>query len=127
RTSISLVQLLSRSWPRAPLHIVRNIETDSPWLPRSCYLIAAGLEGASSDQRAAIACLVDNANGGRKARILVMPDVPTNDPRQDHIVDAVRTLTHRFQHVTGIAAPVGGTAPELTDFARVNRTRVPLL
>jgi putative drug exporter of the RND superfamily len=53
--------------------------------------------------------------------------VPTNDPRQDHIVDAVRSLTHKFQHATGIAAPVGGTAPELTDFERVNRTRVPLI
>ena len=28
---------------------------------------------------------------------------------------------------TGIAAPVGGTAPELTDFARVNGARIPLL
>jgi RND superfamily putative drug exporter len=53
--------------------------------------------------------------------------VATNDPRQDKIVDDVRTLTHKFQRDTGIAAPVGGTAPELTDFERVNRTRVPLI
>ena len=89
--------------------------------------MAAGLQGARPEQREAIAGLVDSANGGRKARILVMPDVPTNDPRQDHIVDEVRGLAHRFQRATGIAAPVGGTAPELTDFARVNRTRLPLL
>ncbi len=56
-----------------------------------------------------------------------MPNVGTNDPGQDKVVDDVRTLTHRFQRATGIAAPVGGTAAELTDFERVNRTRVPLI
>ena len=89
--------------------------------------MAAGLDGARPIDRDAIAGLVDSSNGGRNARILVMPDVTTNDPRQDQIVDDVRVLTHRFERATGIAAPVGGTAPELTDFARVNRTRVPLL
>ncbi len=89
--------------------------------------MVAGLEGARRDERTAIAGIVDSANGGRKARILVLPDVPTNDPRQDQIVDDVRALTHQFTRDTGIAAPVGGTAPELTDFARVNRSRVPLL
>jgi RND superfamily putative drug exporter len=120
-------QLRERRGPFAPLRTLHQLEVDSPGLFRSGYLVAAGLEGASADQREAIAGLVDSANGGKKARILVMPDVPTNDPRQDQIVDDVRALTHRFQRATGIAAPAGGTAPELTDFARVNRTRVPLL
>jgi RND superfamily putative drug exporter len=120
-------QLRERRGPFEPLRTLHAIERDSPGFFRSGYLMAAGLDGARPDQREAIAGIVDSANGGRKARILVMPDVPTNDPRQDHIVDEVRTLTHRFQHATGIAAPVGGTAPELTDFARVNRTRLPLL
>ncbi len=120
-------QLRVRSGPFKSLRILRAIERDSPGFFRSGYLIVAGLEGATPRQRDAIAGLVDSANGGRKARILVMPDVPTNDPRQDQIVDQVRSLTHRFQHETGIAAPVGGTAPELTDFARVNKTRLPLL
>ena len=116
-----------RRGPFEPLRTLRAIERDSPGFFRSGYLMAAGLEGARAAQREAIAGLVDSGNGGRKARILVMPDVPTNDPRQDHIVDEVRALTHDFQRATGIAAPVGGTAPELTDFARVNRTRLPLL
>jgi RND superfamily putative drug exporter len=128
-TRISTVrdQLRDRSGPFEPLRTLRAIERDSPGFFRSGYLMAAGLEGARPDQREAIAGLVDTTNGGRKARILVMPDVPTNDPRQDRIVDDVRTLTHRFERTTGIAAPVGGTAPELTDFARVNGTRIPLL
>jgi putative drug exporter of the RND superfamily len=120
-------QLRERRGPFEPLRTLHAIERDSPGFFRSGYLMAAGLEGARPDQREAIAGLVDSANGGRKARILVMPDVPTNDPRQDRIVDEVRGLAHRFQRATGIAAPVGGTAPELTDFARVNRTRLPLL
>jgi putative drug exporter of the RND superfamily len=120
-------QLRERRGPFEPLRTLHAIERDSPGFFRSGYLMAAGLDGARPDQREAIAGLVDSANGGRKARILVMPDVPTNDPRQDQIVDEVRDLTHRFESATGIAAPAGGTAPELTDFARVNRTRVPLL
>jgi hypothetical protein len=120
-------QLRTRSGPFEPLRILRKLDRDSPGFFNSGYLVAAGLEGASPAQRDAISGLVDSANGGRKARILVLPDVPTNDPRQDHIVDDVRALTHRFQRETGIAAPVGGTAAELTDFARVNKARLPLL
>ena len=120
-------QLRERRGPFAPLRTLRALERESPGFFSSGYLTVAGLEGARTDQREAIAGLVDSANGGRKARILVMPDVPTNDPRQDAIVDDVRALTHRFERETGIAAPVGGTAPELTDFARVNRSRLPLL
>ncbi|MFL6138272.1 MAG: MMPL family transporter, partial [Frankiaceae bacterium] len=120
-------QLRSRSGPFQPLRTLRTLELDSPGFFQSGYLVAAGLDGAPAGQRDAIAGIVDSRNGGKKARILVMPNVPTNDPRQDRIVDDVRTLTHRFQRATGIAAPVGGTAPELTDFERVNRTRVPLI
>jgi RND superfamily putative drug exporter len=120
-------QLRRRSGPFAPLRTLRAIERQSPGFFRSGYLMVAGLEGAKPDDRTAISGIVDSANGGRKARILVLPDVPTNDPRQDQIVDQVRELTHGFQDATGIDAPVGGTAPELTDFARVNRSRIPLL
>jgi RND superfamily putative drug exporter len=120
-------QLRSRSGPFQPLRTLRTLELDSPGFFQSGYLVAAGLNGAPPLQRDAIAGIVDSVNGGKKARILVMPNVPTNDPRQDRIVDDVRTLTHRFERATGISAPVGGTAPELTDFERVNRTRVPLI
>ena len=120
-------QLRDQSGPFEPLRSLRSLDEDSPGFFRSGYLTVAGLEGARESDREAISGLVDSSNGGRKARILVMPDVPTNDPRQDQIVDDVRALTHAFQRDTGIDAPVGGTAPELTDFARVNRTRVPLL
>ena len=120
-------QLRERRGPFQPLRTLRAIEQESPGFFRSGYLMVAGLQGARPDQREAIAGLVDSANGGREARILVVPDVPTNDPRQDRIVDDVRELAHSFQRDTGIAAPVGGTAPELTDFARVNNGRLPLL
>jgi len=120
-------QLRTRRGAFSPLRTLRALDQDSPGFFSSGYLIAAGLEGARAADRDAIAGLVDSANGGRKARILVLPDVPTNDPRQNQIVDEVRALTHRFERDTGIDAPVGGTAAELTDFARVNKTRLPLL
>jgi putative drug exporter of the RND superfamily len=120
-------QLRTRSGPFEPLRTLHTLDVDSPGFFNSGYLLVAGLDGARASQRDAIAGIVDSANGAKKARILVMPNVPTNDPRQDRIVDNVRKLTHRFERATGVAAPVGGTAPELTDFERVNRTRVPLI
>ena len=120
-------QLHERRGPFAPLRSLNKVETQSPGFFRSGYVVAAGLEGARPAQRDAIAGLVDTSSGGAKARILVLPDVPPNDPRQDLVVDDVRRIARDFQSTTGIAAPVGGTAPELTDFARVNGTRVPLL
>ena len=120
-------QLRTRSGPFEPLRTLHTLDVDSPGFFHSGYLLVAGLDGARPSERDAIAGIVDSANGGKKARILVMPNVPTNDPRQDRVVDGVRALTHRFERDTGVAAPVGGTAPELTDFERVNRTRVPLI
>ena len=120
-------QLSGRRGPFAPLRTLRTLELASPGFFSSGYLLAAGLEGARPAERETISGLVDSGDGGNKARIVVMPDVPTNDPLQDRVVDDVRALTHRFEDATGLAAPVGGTAPELTDFARVNRSRLPLI
>jgi RND superfamily putative drug exporter len=120
-------QLATRTGPFEPLRVLHTLDVNSPGFFRSGYLTVAGIDGAKPGDREALSSIVDAADGARKARILVMPNVGTNDPGQDKIVDDVRTLTHRFQKATGIAAPVGGTAPELTDFERVNRTRVPLI
>jgi RND superfamily putative drug exporter len=120
-------QLATRTGPFEPLRVLHTLDVNSPGFFRSGYLTVAGIDGAKPGDREALASLVDAADGARRARILVMPNVGTNDPGQDKVVDDVRTLTHRFQRATGIAAPVGGTAAELTDFERVNRTRVPLI
>jgi RND superfamily putative drug exporter len=120
-------QLRTRTGPFEPLRVLHTLDVNSPGFFRSGYLTVAGIDGAKPGDREALSSIVDAADGARKARILVMPNVGTNDPGQDKIVDDVRTLTHRFEKATGIDAPVGGTAPELTDFERVNRTRVPLI
>ena len=120
-------QLRRRTGPFQPLRTLHTLDLNSPGFFRSGYLTVAGIEGAKPADREALSSIVDGGDGARKARILVMPNVETNDPRQDQIVDSVRKLTHRFEKQTGIAAPVGGTAPELTDFERVNRTRVPII
>ena len=78
------------SAPASPAHAFIDTFLEKWFLPFLLamigipYLLVAGLQGARPTQRDAIAGIVDSANGGRKARILVMPDVPTNDPRQDH-------------------------------------------
>jgi RND superfamily putative drug exporter len=120
-------QLRTRTGPFQPLRVLHSLDVNSPGFFRSGYLTVAGIEGAKPADREALSSIVDGGDAGRKARILVMPNVATNDPNQDKVVDDVRKLTHRFQKATGITAPVGGTAPELTDFERVNRTRVPLI
>ena len=70
-----------------------TLDRDSPGFFRSGYLIVAGLEGARPDaargDRRASSTAPTAA--GRRAS-WCMPDVPTNDPRQDQIVDDVRAL-----------------------------------
>ena len=120
-------ELLAQSGPFKPLRSLDRLERDSPGFFDSGYVVAAGLEGTRRVRRQAIAGIVDSSRGGSKARIVVLPDVPTNDPRQDRVVDEIRALASDFGRRTGVREAVGGTAPELTDFARVNRSRVPLL
>ncbi len=67
-------QLRTRSGPFQPLRTLRTLELDSPGFFQSGYLVAAGLDGAPALQRDAIAGIVDSLNGGKKARILVMPE-----------------------------------------------------
>ena len=100
-----------------------------PGFFRSGYLIAAGLEGARRDaaRRRSPGSSTAPTAAARRASWCCPTCRPTTRARTS-IVDDVRALTHRLRaRRPGIAAPVGGTAPELTDFARVNRTRVPLL
>ena len=121
-------QLRERRGPFEPLRTLRAIERDSPGFFRSGYLMVAGLEGARPDQR-------DGDRRARRQRQRRQEGAHPGDARRPDqrsapgSASSTRCGRSRIASsaTTGIAAPVGGTAPELTDFARVNRTRLPLL
>lgn len=103
------------------------LQRRSPGFFRSGYVAAAALAGARPLDRQASEMLVDTAHGATFGRIVLLPDLPTNDPRTTALVAAVRGEVSRWQRDTGITAAVGGGASQLSDFDAVTKARIPLL
>jgi RND superfamily putative drug exporter len=120
-------QLISKTGPFRPLREIDQIETQSPFLFQSPYVLVAALQGAPPVTRVTAETVVDSSTGGNVARIIMLPNVPTNDPRQDLVVKNVRSLTKQFTQQTGLKAAVGGSAAELLDFRNVMGSRVPII
>ena len=83
----------------------------------------AALDGARAlDRDASLFLLDSDRGGGGVARVSVLPDVPTNDPRTEQVVDDVpRGRATTSSDDTGMEAAVGGTAGQLVDYDRVDR------
>src|SRR5262249_17499876 len=103
------------------------VQQNSPFIFQSPYILVAALQGARQVLRRTAETIVDSSRGGDVGRIVILPNVPTNDPRQDQVVRNVRALTHAFAKKTGMTVAVGGSAAELLDFREVMQTRVPIL
>jgi RND superfamily putative drug exporter len=127
RVGLTHDQLVSRSGPFKQLQTLDRLESRSPGFFRSGYVTVAALEGAHPDQRRASLFLLDSTHGGQVGRVQLLPDVPTNDPRTAHLVDAV---THEARALSGrahLTAAVGGAAGELVDYDRATKSRLPWL
>jgi RND superfamily putative drug exporter len=120
-------QLMHRTGPFHPLRDVATLQAISPNFFRSGYLVVAALNGASFTLRATANAIVDSAGGGDVGRIILLPNVPTNSPQQDAVVDSVRRLAHRFAAQNGLITAVGGSAGELTDYKRSTVAAIPWL
>jgi RND superfamily putative drug exporter len=118
-------QLVSRTGPFKPLREVDAIERQSPFIWTSPYMVVAALQGTRPVQRNTIDTVVDSSTGGNVGQIVMLPNVPTNSPKQNQVVADVRTLTHHFASQNHFEAAVGGSAAELVDYANVMASRVP--
>ena len=121
-------QLIGRKGPFKPLRSLAQLDRESPRFFDSGFVAVAALDGARALDRDASSYLVDSdRGGGRVARVTILPDVPTNDPRTDQIVDDVTKQAEDFEKDTGMDAAVGGTAGKMVEYDRVTSGRLPLL
>jgi putative drug exporter of the RND superfamily len=120
-------QLVSRTGPFKQLRNLDVLSQKSPNFFRSGYVVVAAVDGARPLSREASLFLVDFRHGGDVGRVQVLPNVPTNDPRTERVVDDIRKVTHKFADHAGLTAAAGGAAGELVDYARVTTARLPFL
>ena len=113
--------------PFQPLRDWRTLQAMSPNFFTSGYLVVAALQGASYQLKATADAIVDSNHGGSVGRIIVLPNVPTNSPQQDRVVDTIRWLAHDFARANGLTSAVGGSAAELTDYKRTTIASIPWL
>jgi RND superfamily putative drug exporter len=120
-------ELTRKSGPFTPLREVSTLDAISPNFFKSGYLVVAALNGATFVLKGTANAIVDSTHGGDVGRIILLPNVPTNDPRQDQIVDSVRNVASRFAKQNNLVEAVGGSAAELTDYKRKTDAAIPLL
>ncbi|HET7591264.1 MAG TPA: MMPL family transporter [Solirubrobacterales bacterium] len=92
-----------------------SLSERSPGLFRSGYFFLAGLDGSKPQQRNQAGLLVDVANGGGAARMLV---IPKDEPGSSGIAataDHLDIQTARLARETGTEAVVGGLPPSLIE------------
>jgi putative drug exporter of the RND superfamily len=120
-------RLASGAGPSAPLETLAQLERQSPGFFRSGYLTVAAIDGMPRRQRETTASLLDADRGGDVGRIVVLPDIPVNDPRTAALVEDVREKAREFGEREGLDTAVGGVAAQLVDYDRVTSERIPRL
>jgi RND superfamily putative drug exporter len=119
--------LRQRTGPFSGLRQLERLERVSPNFFNTGYVPVAALAGARPADARTATLLVDTRKGGNTGRIIILPDLPPNDPRTDKLVDSIRDVAYDFEGQTGMDAPVGGTSAQLSDYKRVLMGRIPLL
>ena len=120
-------RLAGSAGPSAPLEMLAELERQSPGFFRSGYLTVAAIDGMPRRQRETTASLLDADRGGDVGRIVVLPDIPVNDPRTAALVEDVREMARDFGEREGLDTAVGGVAAQLVDYDRVTSERIPRL
>jgi RND superfamily putative drug exporter len=104
-----------------------TLQKRSPNLFNSGFMPIAAVSGARRIDRQSSQLLLDSRHGGDVGSIQLLPNVPTNDPRTDRLVDRVRDAVGAFRAGSGLDAATGGAAAQLVDYKSVTKTRIPLL
>jgi len=104
-----------------------TLQERSPNLFKSGFLPVAAVSGSRPVDRKPAQFLLDTSHGGDVGSIQVLPNVPTNDPRTDRLVDRIRDGVGDFRKDSGLEAATGGAAAQLVDFKSVTEARLPLL
>jgi RND superfamily putative drug exporter len=111
----------------SPFETLARLERQSPGFFRSGYLTVAAIDGMPSRERDAAGSLLDAERGGDVGRVVILPDIPVNDPRTAALVEDVREMAREFGEREGLDTAVGGVAAQLVDYDRVTSERIPRL
>jgi RND superfamily putative drug exporter len=105
----------------------KTLQARSPKLFDSGFLPVAAVTGSRPRDRRPTQLLLDTRHGGSVGSIQILPNVPTNDPRTDRLVDRIRGTVADFRKESGVDAATGGAAALLVDYKSVTTSRIPLL
>jgi RND superfamily putative drug exporter len=103
-----------------------GLQEKSPGLFRSGYFFLAGLDGSKPEQRRQAGFLVNIANGGGAARMLVIPKDGPSTAAIAATTDHLTADTAKLARETGAEAVVGGLPPSLIELNRTLRDEAPL-
>ena len=121
-------QLRNKKGPFKPLRALDQLNKKSPGFFKSGYVQIAALQGAHALDRDASGFLVDSSkDGGSVGRIVILPNVPTNDPKTTTLIHRVEDETHKFKKSSGLDAAAGGSAGKEVTYDEVTSGRLPLL
>lgn len=120
-------QLASGAGPSAPLRSLARLERQSPGFFRSSFLTVAAIDGMPRRRQEATASVLDTDSGGDVGRVVILPNIPVNNPRTAALVDHVREMAREFAEREGLDTAVGGVAAQLVDYDRVTSERIPRL
>lgn len=103
-----------------------DLERQSPGLFRSGYFYLAGLDGTRPERRNQAGFLVNIAEGGSAARMLVVPE---DSQASDGAIETGERLSAdaaRLARETDAEVAVGGLSPNLVEVNKALRDRTPL-
>jgi len=101
-------------------------EEQSPGFFRSGYYYLAGLDGTPPERRNQVGFLVNIAQGGSAARMLVIPDAPAATDRSSETEARLVSDASRLARETGTEVVVGGLSPGLVELDSALRDQTPM-
>jgi len=99
----------------------------SPALFDSGYFVLSALDGAPKSERQNAATTINLEHGGQAAAVLVIPRFTFNTPGSIALYHRLERDSQDFSAATGIDVGVAGGAAQLTDYASVTRTAIPIV
>jgi RND superfamily putative drug exporter len=100
---------------------------NNPGFFGSGYVVLAALEGSTEAQKAGIDFLVNVANNGQAARMMIVPRSGVRSPKTAALRRELQRIATRLAAKTDSQVLVGGPAAQLSDYAAAADNRVPLL
>jgi RND superfamily putative drug exporter len=93
----------------------------------SGYVVLAALEGSSAAQHAGIDFLVNVANNGQAARMMIVPRSGVRSPATAALRQRLQRIARQLSAKTGAEVLIGGPAAQLIDYSGAANARLPLL